>query len=419
MTAPPSSAAAPAVAPGHAGAAGDVRPDGAWTSAGLPSLPPGPLTEDLLATHIRPLFARSLAPGRLYLAEHVLGLPPDRVQEHLDEALRAWAEEPARFAQEDERWRALLARLLELDRADTIVATASVAQAFRRTLEWMRKSPLTILTTACEPPGVESALAAVQTSGRARVHRVRRDEHGMPHTDPIIDRLDERVDLVVISTVYPDAGVALEGVDRIVEAAHDVGALVLVNVEFSVGLIPWPFMERDADVIIGTCARFLRGGPGTAFAVVHPRHRDGQGPLRLPRNVQTPEPAEASPGAFLASPGLELTLAIGVGRLHEHAVSQLAWLRARLAERGLVAGQRAEPPSPGPPLLLLPCPNASEAVASLRAAGVVVDAVRMPDGRAGLCLSPSMLLSANDLDRAVEAIAQAIGAQASATTQET
>jgi len=49
--------------------------------ASVAPLGAGPLTEPALAAHVAPLFSRvrAAAPGRIYLANHSLGRPPDAV----------------------------------------------------------------------------------------------------------------------------------------------------------------------------------------------------------------------------------------------------------------------------------------------------------------------------------------------------
>ncbi len=55
------------------------------------ALGPGPLTERGIAEAIRPLFSQTLASSRIYLANHTLGRPLDRMQADVREATELWA----------------------------------------------------------------------------------------------------------------------------------------------------------------------------------------------------------------------------------------------------------------------------------------------------------------------------------------
>ena len=58
--------------------------------AAVAALPPGPLHEAGLRTHLTPLFMRQAIPGRIYLANHSLGRPLDATDDDVREGLAAW-----------------------------------------------------------------------------------------------------------------------------------------------------------------------------------------------------------------------------------------------------------------------------------------------------------------------------------------
>ena len=92
--------------------------------AAVAALGPGALTEIGIRSHVAPLFSRAIAasPARIYLANHSLGRPLDRMEDdvreglapwyaHLDDAWDAWMDELARY-------RTRIAKLLHAASAD-------------------------------------------------------------------------------------------------------------------------------------------------------------------------------------------------------------------------------------------------------------------------------------------------------------
>ena len=94
------------------------------------------LGEALIAQSVRPLFSRALAPGRpIYLANHSLGRPPDRVADDVQRTLDAWYRDMGEAWDEwlaaRERFRALTARLVGAQASDSIIPKTSAGQGLR------------------------------------------------------------------------------------------------------------------------------------------------------------------------------------------------------------------------------------------------------------------------------------------------
>ena len=81
------------------------------------------------------------------------------------------------------------------------------------------------------------------------------------------DMLDERVALVSLVHV-PTNGGLVNPVAEVAEAAHEVGALVLLDACQSVGQVPVRAAELGVDIVSGTGRKWLRGPRGTGFLVV-------------------------------------------------------------------------------------------------------------------------------------------------------
>ena len=85
----------------------------------------------------------------------------------------------------------------------------------------------------------------------------------------LIDAIDDRTLLVPISHVlYKNS--YLQPVRAIVEKAHRVGALVVLDVFQSAGCLPFSVADLGVDFAVGGCLKWLCGGPGNAFLYVRP-----------------------------------------------------------------------------------------------------------------------------------------------------
>ena len=65
--------------------------------AAVAALGPGALTEIGIRSHVAPLFSRAIAasPARIYLANHSLGRPLDRMEDDVHEGIKAIREKRA------------------------------------------------------------------------------------------------------------------------------------------------------------------------------------------------------------------------------------------------------------------------------------------------------------------------------------
>lgn len=85
--------------------------------------------------------------------------------------------------------------------------------------------------------------------------------------------IDERTAIVPISHGIYVSG-ALQDVKAITARAHEVGALVMVDVYQTVGAVPIDVTDWDADIVVGGSHKWLCGGPGTAFMWMKPGLRE-------------------------------------------------------------------------------------------------------------------------------------------------
>ena len=347
-----------------------------------------PLTARLIAERVRPLFSRTLAPGQpIYLANHSLGRPPDRMAEDIAAALEAWyldlgeAWEPWLAARE--KFRALTARLVGAPGADAIVPKTAAAQGLRAVLN-AHDGRVRVVASDAEFDSLDFVLRVYRERGRIDLVLV------PPRADAILGALAKRTDLLVVSTVFFRSGEILADLGAIVQQAHAAGARVLLDVYHHAGVLPLDLAALDADFAVGGSYKYTRGGPGACWLYVHPRHHGlrtldtGWFAKEAPFAYARPEPPRFAAGgdAWLESTppvlacvqalaGLEFTLDVGVARLRAYHLAQKARFAALLEERGVrVIGAGADHGA----FLTVVHPEAPRLARELHARGVKTDA---------------------------------------------
>ncbi|TQM83612.1 selenocysteine lyase/cysteine desulfurase [Saccharothrix saharensis] len=101
----------------------------------------------------------------------------------------------------------------------------------------------------------------------ATAEAVPSDAFGQVDVDALKEMLDERVKLVSLVHVPTNSGL-VNPAREVAEAAHAVGALVLLDACQSIGQLPVRADELGVDLIAGTGRKWLRGPRGTGVLVV-------------------------------------------------------------------------------------------------------------------------------------------------------
>lgn len=111
------------------------------------------------------------------------------------------------------------------------------------------------------------ALLRLAERAGATVDVVPSDDAGQIDVAALRALLDERVRLVSLVHVPTNSGL-VNPVREVVDAAHEVDALVLLDACQSVGQLPVRLGETGVDMVSGTGRKWLRGPRGTGFLAV-------------------------------------------------------------------------------------------------------------------------------------------------------
>ncbi|TCN54823.1 cysteine desulfurase [Rhodococcus sp. SMB37] len=222
--------------------------------------------------------ARRDTPGcfeRVFLDSAGSSLPPTPVVDTVVAHLRREAEVGG-YAAANERLgdlaevKASLGRLFGVD-ATSMALSDSASRAWTSFFYAVPLEPgdRILLSQAEYAANAVAALQRGRATG-ASVEVVPSDDAGRIDVEALRELLDERVKLV--SVVHaPTNGGLVNPVREVADAAHAVGALVLLDACQSVGQLPVSVPELDVDALSGTGRKWVRGPRGTGFLYVRPR----------------------------------------------------------------------------------------------------------------------------------------------------
>ncbi|OLF16173.1 aminotransferase class V-fold PLP-dependent enzyme [Actinophytocola xanthii] len=211
-------------------------------------------------------------PRGVFLDSAGSSLPPVQVLDEVVGHLRREAEVGGYRAHDEraaelEDGYALMARLLGCE-PDEVAFTDSATRSWLAAFDAVPlKAGDRILVTEVEYAGNAIPLLHRAAEVGASVETVPSTPTGEVDVAALRELLDERVALVSLVHV-PSNGGLVNPVAEVVEAAHSVGALVLLDACQSVGQLPVYAAELGVDMLSGTGRKWLRGPRGTGFLVV-------------------------------------------------------------------------------------------------------------------------------------------------------
>jgi kynureninase len=256
-----------------------------------------------------------------------------------------------------------------------------------------------------------------QRSRGARVHMVRTDDGVHVPTERLIDAIDEETLLVPISHVVFRSSY-IKDVKAIVEKAHRVGALVVLDCFQSLGNVPVDVQALNVDFAVGGVLKWLCGGAGTSYLYVRPdlgkklqpgltgwfahehpfefeigQSKYGEAPFRFMQGTTN------VPGFYTAMPGLKIIREAGIARIREKSTKMTSRLIELADQRGWRVNAPRNPEQRGG-TVAIDMPNAKKVCAELLRRDVLVD--YRP--RAGVRFSPHFYNTMEEIDCAISTV---------------
>jgi kynureninase len=224
----------------------------------------------------------------------------------------------------------------------------------------------------------------------ARVQVVKSKDGMRVPMEKFLAAIDETTLLVPISLVLFRSATIVDA-RAIIERAHKVGALVVLDCYQATGTVPVDLSQLKPDFAVGGVLKWLCGGPGVAYLYVRPDLRTKLRPAitgwvahqrPFAFEVGAIDQREDSfrflngtphiPALYACQPGLEIIAKADIGNIRAKSQQQTA----RIMEAALARGWKVntpENPAERGGTVSVECPNASEVAGELVARNILVD----------------------------------------------
>lgn len=170
--------------------------------------------------------------------------------------------------------------------------------------------------------------------------------------EKIIDAIDERTLLVPISHVLFRSAYILD-VKAIIEKAHRVGAMVILDGYHAGGIVPFDVTDLNVDFYLGGVLKWMCGGPGGVFLYARPDLLKTVEPKltgwmahQRPFDFEVDEidlredafrflnGTPAIPSLYANEPGIDIIAEVGVENIRQKSMRQTALIIERAQEAG-------------------------------------------------------------------------------------
>jgi kynureninase len=356
----------------------------------------------------------------VYLISHSLGAMPKATYDRLHDYAEAWATRGVRAWAEG--WWDMpvtvgdeVARIIGAD-PGTVVMHQNVSICQSLVLSCLEPTPQRnkIVYSELNFPSVMYVYEAHARDGKLQIEIVKSDDGITVPLERMLAAIDERTLLVPFSHVLFKSAF-LQDAKAIIDRAHEVGAMVVLDTYQSAGTIPFSVKDLNTDFATGGSVKWLCGGPGAGYLYVRP---DLQSKLQ-PKTTgwmahEAPfafEPtlnyasdirrflhgSPAIPALYAAQSGYRIINEIGVDRIREKSLRQTNYL-IELAEE---AGFRVTSPKDGRQRA------GTVTIAHEHAAAIAKELIRREfiiDYRpgAGIRISPHFYTTDNELELVIE-----------------
>lgn len=355
----------------------------------------------------------------VYLISHSLGAMPRATYQQMQEYAETWATRGVRAWAEG--WWEMpvtvgneVARIIGAD-PRTVVMHQNVSICQSLVLSCFEPTPQRnkIVYSELNFPTVMYVYEAHARNGNLRIETVKSDDGITVPLERMLAAIDETTLLVPISHVLYKSGF-LQDAKAIIDRAHEVGAMVVLDLYQSAGTVPFSVKDLNVDFATGGSVKWLCGGPGAGYLHVRPDlierfHPQTTGwmaheePFAFDTNLRYAPGIErflhgspSIPALYAARSGYKIINEIGVPAIREKSVRQTTRLIELAEEAGLPVTSPRDPARRGG-TVTIGVDHASAVTRELVRREIIVD--YRPD--AGVRISPHFYTSDEELDRVI------------------
>jgi len=290
----------------------------------------------------------------VYLISQSLGAMPKQTYDRLHEYAETWATRGVRAWAEG--WWEMpvsvgneVAKIIGADPGSVVMhQNVSICQSL--ILSCLNPTPQRnkIVYSELNFPSVMYVYEAHARDGRLQIETVKSDDGITVPLERMLAAIDETTLLVPFSHVLFKSAF-LQDAKAIIDRAHEVGAMVVLDTYQSAGTVPFSVKELNADFATGGSVKWLCGGPGAGYLYVRPDLQSKLEPkttgwmaheapfafdteLRYASNItRFLHGSPAIPALYAAQSGYKIINEIGVENIRKKSVRQTEYL-IRLAE---------------------------------------------------------------------------------------
>ena len=354
-----------------------------------------------------------------YLVSNSLGAMPETTADRLGEYAESWRTLGVK-AWADRWWQLpievgnIVAPLIGAPSGSVaMVPTVSQAQAMIVSALTFTPARDEIVMTALDFPSVRYVTDELAPKLGARVSVVSTDDNICIDAQRVRDAITTRTKLVAISHVLFKSAFIVD-VGPIIEKAHAVGALVLLDAYHAVGVIPVDVRALGVDFYMGGVLKWLCGGPGGCFLWVSPEQSASLRPVLTGWQAHqrpfafepTLEPASGAwrwlggtptvPALYAALDGPAIIGEAGLPAVRAKSRRQTAHLIALADARGFTVSAPRDPDRRGG-TVAFDVPHGAAVAQALLSRDIVID--YRPG--AGIRVAPHFYTTDEELDAAV------------------
>lgn len=307
----------------------------------------------------------------VYLVSHSLGAMPRGVYDKMREYADVWATRGVR-AWGEGWWEMprnvgnMLAKIIDAEENSVVMhQNVSVIQSLILSCFEPDSKRNKIVYEELNFPSVMYVYEAHARNGKFRIETVKSDDGMTIDLQKMLDAIDEETLLVPISHVLFKSSF-LQDAKAIVEKAHSVGALVVLDAYQSAGTIPFSARDLNVDFVVGGSVKWLCGGSGAGYLYVRPDLQTKLEPkitgwsahsepfAFLPGDIHYSETIErflhgspSIPALYSAQSGYKIIGEIGAGKIREKSQRQTQTLIAAAESEGFTVTSPKNPDERG------------------------------------------------------------------------
>jgi kynureninase len=362
-----------------------------------------------------------------YMVSHSLGAMPERTRDCVREYADTWEHRGIR-AWEEGWWEMpvtvgnLIGRIIGAGEGEVVIQqNVSICQwVVASCFDW-RASRNKLVTDGLNFPSNNYIYHSLERTG-ARIATVPSPDGFTLPVDTILNAIDEETALVSVSHVAFRSSY-VQDVAAIVKRAHEMGAMVCVDLYQSAGTVPVDVRALGVDFATGGSVKWLCGGPGAGYLYVR-RDRWAQldpaatgwmahespfgfegGPIRYTGDIYrflngTPN----IPAMYAARSGYEIVGEIGVPAIREKSMRQTTRLIELAQEAGFRVNTCRNPQQRGG-VVVIDVPNGKEVTQELGRREVLVD--YRP--QAGIRVAPHFYTTDDEIEHTVREMRWIVG----------